>query len=214
MVQKISRTRSNQLIRRCFTIITNLRNIINKVPLNKSDSYYFEKEADRIKVAINIFIENVLLDFQEELIKWELKSTYNCPQSEWRIVYNDEIYNYEFKYNEHCVNLCHDREEKLLNLLERYKNEFLEILKKGRQFCKDLKVEPDKRLLVTIDKLINIYLGKKKFDFRTRYCHNLGDFLIAILLINSDDILYTYNIKDFKLIFKFLSINQDKILPF
>lgn len=214
ITQKISRRKSNQLVKRSFLIITHIRNVINKIPLNKTDSNYLEKELDRIRTCINIFIEDILFEFKDEFSLWDIKNTFDCPQSKWEIEYNKIKNNYEYLYDERCTYICNNREMKLNNLTIKFKTVFLKILKKGQNFCKREKINPDTRFFSTIGKLIKINKGFKKFDFRTKYCNNLGDFLISILLLNSNNKIYTYNIKDFKLILHFLNIPENRIIPF
>ena len=214
MQQKIQKKRSSQLRNRCFAILTILRNMIDKIPLYISDSNYEKKQIHRIKLAFNIVIED-LLNFQEEISTWNNKATYNCPRSEWEIIYNDNAHIYEFSYINSCSKkICNEREIKLENLTTKFKKTFIKIIHTAQDFCNKNKLFLDKRFYDTIMKLIEIHNGKRKFDFHTWYCFNLGDFLISELLIGSDNYIYTLNLNDFKLILHFLNIDYKRLISF
>ncbi|KKL64582.1 hypothetical protein LCGC14_2163530 [marine sediment metagenome] len=212
--QYIQRKRSPQLKNRCSSIVTIIRNCIDKIPVEKSDPNYEKKQIHRVKSAFNIII-NDLLEFQEEISKWNNKLTYPCPRAEWEIVYNENSFCYEFLYINSCAKkICNAREFKLEQLTKKYKKVFSTILNEAQGFCEKYKLILDERFYKTVEKLIDINTNKRKYDFHTRYCFNLGDFFICELLINSENKIYTLNLKDFKLILHFLDINYARIIPF
>ncbi len=213
LTQRINKIWSNHLSRRLIYILTYFRNTFDRIPLDKTDPNYHVKAKDRIKASLTILIEE-LLDFQDEISKWANYTRYPCPQSEWEIFYNDEIFDYDFSYYSSCSEICLDKEEKLRNLTSDFKCIFLNILKHGKDFSKKNKIIIDQKFYGTIEKLIKILDNKDKFDFRTNYCYNLGDFLICLLLDGTSNLLYTLNVNHSKFILHFLNINLERIIKF
>lgn len=213
LTQKINRIWSSHLSRRLIYILTYFRNIYERAPLDKKDSKYYLKAKDRINSSIYLLIEE-LLEFQEELSKWKVKNTLACPQARWKIVYNEKIVDYEFRYHSKCSKICPNRKIILVDLIKEHKMLFLDILKNGKQFSNHSKITIDNKLRKTIEKLILISDKKLDFDFRTKYCYNLGDLLICLLLKGTDYSLYTMNMNHSKFILHFLHIDWDRLIEF
>jgi hypothetical protein len=212
--QKLQKKRDSHLRNRCYTIITILRNNIDKIPVKESDPNYDLKQIHRIESAID-WVINDLLKFQSEIQNWDLIESFNCPRSDWEIIYNENLFQYELMLNNSCAkSICKEREFKLKDFTNKYQIIFNKILKDVKKFCKENGLYLDERLYRTIRKLLDIYDGKDKFDFHTWYCLNLGDFLISELLIESNNYIYTYNVNDFKLILNYLEIDKERIIPF
>lgn len=213
LTQKINRIWSNHLSRRLIYILTYFRNIYEKVPLDKKDPSYYLKVKDRINSSVYLLIEE-LLEFQEEISKWNVKNTFACPQAKWEIIYNENALDYEFRYYSKCSNICPNRKMILVDLIKEHKMLFLDILKNGKQFSNHSKIIIDNKLRKTIEKLILITDKKLDFDFRTNYCYNLGDLLICLLLKGTDYSLYTMNISHSKFILHFLHIDWNRLIEF
>lgn len=213
LTQKINRIWSNHLSRRLIYILTYFRNIYEKVPLDKKDPSYYLKVKDRINSSVYLLLEE-LLEFQEEISKWNVKNTIACPQAKWEIVYNENALDYEFRYNSKCSNICPNRKMILVDLTKEHKMLFLDILKNGKQFSNHSKIIIDNKLRKTIEKLILINDKKLDFDFRINYCYNLGDLLICLLLKGTDYSLYTMNINHSKFILHFLHIDWNRLIEF
>ena len=214
MTQKINKIRSNQLHKSLFSIIQYYRNKFDKVPLDASDSFYVEKEIDRIDAAIDKMTEE-LMDFQDEILSWQFKDNFSCNQANWEIIFNKNTFDYEFKYNNSCLQkYCPQREKKLINLIQNNKSLFLRILKEGKEMNGKDNMALDEKLYITIEKLINIHSNKQKFNFTRKYCYHLGDFLISLLLVKNSHRLFTYNLKHFYFLFHFLGIDQNRIIAF
>ncbi len=214
MTQKINKIRGNQLYKSLTSILQFYRNKFDRVPLKNSDSLYVQKEIDRIYAAINILTEE-LLDFQEEILTWQFVDNFNCHQSNWEIIFNENTCDYEFRYNNSCmVKHCPKREENLIILTQNNKNLFLKILNEGKKKNNRFVMELDEKLYITIENLLEIQSKKKKFDFRRKYCYYLGDFIISLLLVKNTNSLYTFNLKHFYSLCYFLGIEKNRIIAF
>ena len=214
MIQKINKIRGNQLHRSLTSILQYYRNKFDRVPLDLSDSFYVEKEIDRIDAAINKMTEE-LIDFQDEILSWQFKDNFSCYQANWEITFNEDIFDYEFEYNNSCLRkFCLHREKKLIELIQNNKNLFLRIIKEGKEMNGKDNMGLDEKLFITIEKLIGIHSNIQKFNFTRKYCYHLGDFLISLLLVKNSHRLFTFNLKHFYFLFHFLGINQNRIIAF
>lgn len=202
-----------QLQHRLIQIITNIRNKLDKYFINDSDPNLIEKQIDRLNSAI-YFLIDYLIEFLDELNSWEKNNSFDCPQSDWSLYLDESISDYVFFYNTSCISICNDREKKLKELISKEKNILLNIQNNGKEFCRKNKLALDERLYDTIDNLIRIINNEIKFDFRTKYCWNLGDFIISLTVRDTNSILYTLNEQHFKFLFSFLKINLKHLYLF
>ena len=210
LTQDILKNRKKQLLHRSIIIITHIRNLMQNFTIEKADPKYFEKMVDRINISLNIFDKELLI-FQREINTWTTMEGFVCPQSEWKL----ELYeDFKFIRKTKCSIICSERREKLKELTNNYLEAFLKIKKEGKQFCKKKNLKIDERLYNSISKLIDSYNTGKKLDFRTYYCYNLGDFLISTLLLESNNMVYTYNTKDFLFLSYFLNFEEKRIIKF
>jgi len=214
MTQKINKIRGNQLYKSLTSILQYYRNKFDKVPLDVSDSFYVEKEIDRINAAIDKMTEE-LMDFQDEILSWQYTDNFGCYQANWEIIFNENTFDYEFNYNNSCLRkYCPQREKKLINLIQNNKSLLVRILKEGKGMDGKDNIAMDEKLYITIEKLIEIHSNKQKFNFTRKYCYHLGDFLISLLLVKNSHRLFTYNLKHFYFLFHFLGIDRNQIIPF
>ena len=199
-----------QLQHRLIQIITNIRNKFDKYPIDNTDPKLIEKQIDRLNSAIYLLID-YLKEFLDELYSWEKINFFDCPQSDWSLYLDEFTSDYVFSYNSSCTSICSDREKKLEELISKEKKILLNIQNNGKEFCRKNKLGLDERLYNTIDKLIKIINNEIKFDFRTRYCWNLGDFIISLTVRDTNSVLYTLNEQHFKFLFNYLKIDLENL---
>jgi len=208
-----------QKFSRIITILSNIHDHLD-LPMNQEDLQGLSEESNKkLKIfrlkTVMFVIENELAQFYNTLSKWDYIKQYNCYQDQW--LYRSTNYiEYEFQSDFSCAkDKCPNRVS-ILKTLFRGNIEFIRniIEKIGAFWTKNNGIKRDNKLLETLVDLNNCFSSRsgQLKNGRTKYCWNLGDFIIS-LIINDETFIFTKNIDHFKALLHFRNLER-QIIPY
>lgn len=164
-------------------------------------------EGDQERAKLDIIeciifqIENELLKFEIDLNQYNYLGTSQCYQSKWKMVCSDPDYGYTLILDDSCgKSKCPNRLEILKEIFHANHSIIHSYLLEINTICKDYKINPDNRLIKTLNDLVETFGAEgnnfKKISFRSKPCWNLADFLIC-LLVDDNSCVYTVNFNHF-----------------
>lgn len=179
-----------QFYNRIISILSYLfSKVFNRFSSCFGDSVEYESLADLIN-SIFFKVEYELWEFKKKIKDFEYIENFKCHQTEWDLNY-DSNDGTNLIFSTKCnKQLCPQMETNLKSIYFNNENLINEIIE-NHQIS-------DEKLQKTLKKL-KIFFDEendKNLSYKTKYCWNLGDFLIS-LLVKDNIYIYTRNYNHF-----------------
>ncbi|HME50699.1 MAG TPA: hypothetical protein VKM55_00645 [Candidatus Lokiarchaeia archaeon] len=178
----------------------------------KNDSDLTSIRIHQVKAGL-LVLENELLEFQAILNGWNCDDSFPCIQSKWRMDAGNPSTGAILSINKSCAKKsCPNRESILRNILKINSIFIQDFLQRAHVITERLNIEMDEKLYKSLVKLDEIFAKRsRKLDI-LKYCWNIADLLISLLVDNQSKI-YTKNVNHFLVLLELRGL-ENQILPF